>query len=97
MKINFNQYVFKFELGNDYELSYYKRGRIYPITVRFIQTTRKGFNLLNLSTNKCIIRNRHLYAKKWSHKDISIDQKIFTVSVPWYIPFPKIVQKQREA
>lgn len=35
---------------------------------KFIQPTRKGFNLLNIKTNKCILRH-HLYpSKKEGHE-----------------------------
>lgn len=36
---------------------------------RLIQVTRKGFNLLDLETSRCVVRPRHLYASKMSKYD----------------------------
>lgn len=35
---------------------------------RFIKTTRKGFNILNLDTDRCVLK-RPVYAKGMGHKD----------------------------
>jgi len=53
-------------LGKDYILSF---GGRRSIKVRFIKTTRKGYNFLELKTSKCLIKN-HLYPDKhYSKKD----------------------------
>jgi hypothetical protein len=50
----------EFKLGEDYNIWYY--GKKY--TCRFIKTTPKGYNLLDLNTSKCIL-TRHLYTNKF--------------------------------
>lgn len=60
-------YFRTFKLGSLYETDTYPR-RI----VRFIKVTRKGYNLLDVETNKCILRY-HLYCPKFSHKEIPED------------------------
>ena len=49
----------KLDLGSEYSIWYW--GRI--LEVKFIKVTEKGYNLLNISTSKCILR-RHLYPQK---------------------------------
>ena len=44
-------------LGEEYMVGYNKMCRC-----RLIKTTAKGFNFLNLETNKCILK-QHLYAR----------------------------------
>ena len=56
--------------------------------VKFIKTTKKGFNLLDLTTNKCVVMGAHLYSRKWSHKDIPRDVKTFKVKIPNWLPEP---------
>jgi len=65
----------KLYLGQDYIMSWpYKKYML----CRFIQPTNKGYNFLNLETNKCILP-RHLYPSKkfpenfWVNSLLSID------------------------
>lgn len=57
--------------------------------VKFIKTTRKGFNLLDVDTNKCVCR-KHFYARKYSHKNIPHNVKKFTVSIPNWLLLEKL-------
>ena len=58
-----------FKLGSLYEItSPYGPRRI----VKFIKVTRKGYNLLDMDTHKCILRG-HLYSPLFSHKEIPDD------------------------
>lgn len=75
----------QFRLGNLYLTN---RNEV----VKFIQVTRKGFNLLNVHTHRCILRH-HLYARKWSNKEIPTDIKKFTVAMPDYILVTEIPVK----
>ena len=60
-------YTRSFKLGSLYE------EKNYPYRlVRFIKVTRKGYNLLDIKTNKCIL-SHHLYSKEFAHKDIPED------------------------
>jgi hypothetical protein len=62
---NFNPFDFyyrSFKLGATYACN----GKLF----KFIKTTPKGFNLLNLQTNRVMFMNGHLYSKNWSHKEI---------------------------
>ena len=77
----FRVYTKKLTLGH----LYVSRNEI----VKFIQVTRKGFNLLNIKTNKCILRG-HAYCPKWSRKDIPENVKEFTVTLPEYITLNEI-------
>jgi hypothetical protein len=36
---------------------------------RFIKVTPKGFNLLDLESNRCFFK-QHLYSREWNHKEI---------------------------
>lgn len=49
------------ELGKDYWCGWagYK-----PTKVRLIKTTKMGYNLLNLETNKVFLMGSHIYPKK---------------------------------
>jgi hypothetical protein len=60
-------YYRTFKLGGLYETDTYPR-RI----VKFIKVTRKGYNLLDIETNKCILKH-HLYSSAFSHKEIPED------------------------
>ena len=57
-----NFYFRSFKLGATYACN----GNLF----KFIKTTPKGFNLLNLKTNRVMFMGGHLYSKNWSHKDI---------------------------
>lgn len=53
----------KLELGKHYVIWFdYKNKMI----CKFIQTTKCGFNFLNLNTNKCILK-QHLYRSKYNN------------------------------
>lgn len=54
---------FPFELGKIYTFSfcYYS---YHSFFVKFIQTTEKGFNLLDIRSNKCILK-KHIYKNKY--------------------------------
>jgi len=49
------------------ELVVYAYGREQP-NCKFIKVTRKGFNIINLDTNRCLLR-QHVYAKGMAHKE----------------------------
>ena len=49
------------------EMEVYLWGKAYPNCV-FIKVTRKGFNILNVDTDRCLIR-RHVYARKMKDKE----------------------------
>jgi hypothetical protein len=67
-------------LGCDYQvrLSWRREWTV----CRFVKVTRKGFNLLNLETSKCVVRNSHIYDRTWVGRDIPDDRKKFTVWIP---------------
>jgi hypothetical protein len=75
-------YFRKFKLGHIYACS----GDI----VKFIQVTPKGFNLLNLKTNKCILKH-HLYSPTWSRKEIPDDERTFLVCVPDHVTLKETI------
>ena len=50
----------KLKLGNEYYLKF-KWGN--GVKCKFIQPTKRGFNFLNIETNKCVLR-QHLYQSK---------------------------------
>jgi hypothetical protein len=52
--------VVKLNLGEDYNINYNFNN---IIKCKFIQVTKCGFNFLNLTTNKCILK-KHLYPSK---------------------------------
>ncbi len=57
----------------DFYYRSFKLGAIYACNgklFKFIKTTPKGFNLLNLQTNRVLFMGGHLYSKDWSHKEI---------------------------
>lgn len=53
----------KFKLGAEYTFSY---GYNTSYSCKFIQVTQKGYNFLNLETNKCMLRH-HLYLSKYEN------------------------------
>ncbi len=59
----YNFYYRSFILGAEYSMN-----RL-PQTYKFIKVTQKGFNLLDLSTNRCVFRH-HLYSRDWRFIDI---------------------------
>lgn len=52
---------------------------------KFIKVTRKGFNLVSLTTHKCISPRTHFYAKKFSHKNIPPTITTVVVGVPLWV------------
>jgi hypothetical protein len=89
----FGFYDKKMKLGSDYMVR--KDGKWY--LCRFIKTTRKGFNLLDLNTNKCLRIPGHFYAKKWSGKEIPDDEVWFKVTIPEWIMVGAHVNKEESA
>lgn len=66
----------KFVLGGNYLMI----GKTYERKVRLIQPTLKGFNFLNLETNKCVFKN-HLYpSTAQNHQNTSLPSVILWVS-----------------
>jgi hypothetical protein len=73
--------------GNDtYPVSWHLKkltlGQVYIITygykcgpVKFIKVTEKGYNFLDETTNKCVLK-RHCYPSKWENH---IDKMIFFI------------------
>lgn len=67
-----------FKLGDEFDS---KWGRI-----RFIRSTRKGFNFLIVERHKLLLFGRHLYDKNYSKKELPSRETIFTVKVPlWFV------------
>ena len=66
------------EVGQHYWLS----GRC----VRFIKVTRKGFNFLDESTSRCLLK-RHLYPIGYSGKELPRNKNcfVFRVNVAWFL------------
>lgn len=87
------QNSFTFTLGEDYIITLDWFNPI-PILCRFIKTTRKGFNLLDLGTSKCILKT-HMYSREWSGKDIPRKETTFKVKIPNYIRSIKPIDKKQ--
>jgi hypothetical protein len=51
--------------------------------------TPKGFNLLDVKTNKCLLKS-HLYCHNWSHKDIPIEENAFVMRVHYNMIFKEV-------
>ena len=58
-----------------------------------IQVTRKGFNLLDLATSRCIL-HRHLYAQGFSGKPLPPERKTYKFNIPEWIVFGDKVNKE---
>jgi len=88
----YGYYYRKFELGRDYVIPSRSAN---PTIVRFIKVTPKGFNLLNLRTNKCILKS-HLYDRQFVGKDKKVprDVEFLTVTVPYWLPSPELIAKE---
>lgn len=50
----------KFELGRIYNIRF---GHGNSVNCKFIKVTRKGYNFVNISTHKCVLKH-HLYPSK---------------------------------
>jgi hypothetical protein len=84
----------KFTLGHYYNIQWTSSSA--PVTLcKFIKVTRKGFNLLNVATNKCICKS-HLYAPKYSGKDIPKREIAFKVNVSEYMIVKEVQQNEKE-
>jgi len=71
-------------LGRDYLVSTGRDPRQSGWKVcRFIKTTPKGFNLLNLDTSKCVSQ-RHYYTREFQGTGITVPQSRVTFEV--YLP-----------
>lgn len=55
----------KLTIGDD--LAVYCYGRCKP-NCRFVKVTRKGFNIVDLDTNRCLLK-KHVYAKGMGQKE----------------------------
>jgi len=64
------------KLGENY-LVYYNYTK--KLNCKLIKVTRKGYNLLNIDTNKCILR-QHLYPSRKRMSENEIDQWWFLMS-----------------
>jgi len=74
-------------LGQDYSMRRMS-GRV--LVCRFIKVTPKGFNLLDLSTSRCVCR-RHFYTREFSgDKEIPRDRTTFVVGLPGWIMVQKV-------
>jgi hypothetical protein len=52
---------------------------------KFVKVTRKGFNLVSLTSHKCISPRSHFYAKKYRNKDIPHNLTTVIVGVPPWV------------
>ena len=96
-------YHFTFVLGADYlinRIQYDKNNysTFKKQVVRFVRVTDKGFNLLDLDTNKCIVYKRHLYDSRYhgSHIVVPQYQQVFHVKVPEWVPVPILLSAEVE-
>lgn len=65
----------------------FKLGEIYLVKgnfVKFIKVTPKGFNFLNCTTHKCILK-KHVYARKYAGLDIPNNIQEFKVAIPVWL------------
>jgi hypothetical protein len=92
--MNYKFYYYTFLIGADYKIiNIWTKSDGYTVTqvrwVRFIKITPKGFNLLDLETNKCILRH-HLYDRRYVGVKVPRRATIFKVRVPSWLPEPEI-------
>jgi len=59
---------------------------------KFIKVTRKGFNFLNLQTNRCIFYH-HVYDSNWSHQNIPRHINTFKITIPCNFDNSNLVRK----
>ena len=99
---DYSCYKWTFELGETYCLKRWRKnrqtGEWYEVhqMVKFIKVTTKGFNLLDLKTNKCIFAKTKLYDRRLVGKDVPPHWTTFTVHVPAYLPIPIHVETNGE-
>lgn len=89
-----NNFIFKFKNGSYGYFRNFILGQTYilnnGIIVKFIKVTPKGYNLLDIKTNKCFLRY-HLYSKDLAFKEIPEDTTILkNVRVPECITLKEI-------
>ena len=70
------------KLGSVYRLTSAYNDR--ALICRFIKTTAKGFNMLNVRTSKCIFKNV-IYQTDSAKKKVGARQQIFEMALPDYI------------
>ena len=75
-------YAKELTLGEDWMVRMFGKWRL----CRVVKVTRKGFNLLDIATSKCILR-RHLYAKGYGGKPIPPNKKTFKFNIPEWVVF----------
>jgi hypothetical protein len=96
---NVRMYSKKMRLGSCYLVKLNGKWHL----CRFIKVTRKGFNLLDVNTNRCLKLNGHLYAPKWRDKKdrppqtIPDDEVWFKVNVPEWITIGEHINDEEEA
>jgi hypothetical protein len=74
-------YFRNFILGANYRLWTFKdKGTI----VKFIKVTRKGFNLLDIEKNSCILTH-HLYSRNFVGIDKEVPENISIVKNVWVL------------
>jgi hypothetical protein len=85
-------YSFGFWLNAYYEIDRtYKSGFKYKTIVRFVRSTEKGFNLVDVKTGKFLLKKGHLYDKRFSGVAIPENKEKFKVGVPSWLPEPRRV------
>jgi hypothetical protein len=91
MKWKYN-YWRTMELGAEYLVYFDSHRPENPRFCRFIQVTRKGFNLLDLQTSKCILK-KHLYVKNMQGREIPPQWTRFKVGIPNFLQATKLEKK----
>ena len=65
-----------FKLGKEYNF--------YDKPVKLIKVTRKGFNFLNVESNRCMLK-RHLYDRRYSKKDLPRNIDKVNTEIPLWL------------
>lgn len=73
---NIPKRLFVFTLGKIYTID-----NLFCKRFKFIQPTKKGFNLLDMDTHKCILKS-HMYCKKYRGIEIPRHENMFKVPIP---------------
>ena len=84
-----------FILGEDINILWGWHVNRRRVPCEFIKVTPKGFNFLNLETNKCVFKH-HLYTKRYVGKEIPNCAKTFTVRVSDNLRLERITQEQEK-
>jgi len=85
----------RLKIGCDYFVKLFHNRRL-VVVCRFIKTTRKGFNLLNLETSECI-SHQHFYSRKYVGIDIPPDREWMSVRIPDHFKVLGAVTTVKEA